>query len=64
MKKSYQWNVPVLTTLLALAACAPEVGSTRWCEQMEEKDKGDWTANEARDYLEYCVLGGGNKEED
>ena len=39
-----------------LAACQPEVGSPAWCEKMDKKPKGDWTANEAGDYLKYCVL--------
>ncbi len=42
--------------LLMLAACAPEVGSERWCAAMEEKPKGDWTANEALDYGKHCIL--------
>ena len=42
--------------LNGLTACAPEVGSDRWCEQMEEKPKGDWTANEAADYAKHCLL--------
>lgn len=46
----------VLFSWLALAACAPEVGSARWCEQMDEKEKGDWTANEATDYLKHCIF--------
>jgi len=39
-----------------LAACAPEIGSERWCENMREKPNGDWTANEALDYARHCVL--------
>ena len=27
----------------------------KWCEKMDEKDKGDWTANEAADYAKNCV---------
>jgi len=42
--------------LLMLAACAPEVGSESWCENMEEKPKGDWTANEAIDYATNCAF--------
>ncbi|MDH4107737.1 MAG: DUF3012 domain-containing protein [Gammaproteobacteria bacterium] len=41
---------------LALAACEPEVGSDAWCKNMEDKPKGDWTANEAVDYAKYCVM--------
>jgi Protein of unknown function (DUF3012) len=39
-----------------LAACAPEVGSERWCNALKEKPKGDWTANEATDYARHCLL--------
>jgi hypothetical protein len=39
-----------------LAACAPEVGSERWCELMREKARGDWTANEALEFARSCVL--------
>ena len=45
-----------LLTAFALGGCAPEVGSDAWCEDMEEKPKGDWTANEAVDYAEHCVF--------
>lgn len=47
---------------LSSAACAqglrrtPEVGSEAWCEQMNEKPKGDWTGNEATDYARYCLF--------
>ena len=40
---------------LTLAACEPEVGSKEWCADMNEKPKGDWTANEAADYAKHCV---------
>ena len=51
------WRVAVLTSLTAwLVACAPEVGSTRWCEAMRDKPRGDWTANEALDFARSCVL--------
>ncbi|REL36078.1 DUF3012 domain-containing protein [Thalassotalea euphylliae] len=45
-------------SLLALfvSACAPEVGSEKWCKQMSEKPKGDWTATEAKDYAKHCVF--------
>ncbi len=39
-----------------LVACSPEVGSKEWCEDMEEKPKGDWTANEAAEFAKNCVL--------
>lgn len=42
--------------LLTVAGCSPEVGSDRWCEYMNEKPKGDWTANEAAEYTQNCIL--------
>lgn len=44
------------TFLLALAACAPEVGSEKWCANMKAKPKGDWSSNEAVDYAKHCIL--------
>ena len=41
---------------MALSACAPEVGSLAWCEDMDEKPKGDWSMNEAAEYAKSCVL--------
>ena len=39
-----------------LAACAPEVGSDAWCEDMAETSKGDWTANEAAEFAKSCIF--------
>ena len=39
-----------------LSACAPEVGSEKWCIQMKEKPKGDWTGNEAADFAKHCLF--------
>jgi len=41
---------------LAVAACAPEVGSPDWCEQMKEKPKGEWTANEMGEFTKNCLM--------
>ena len=48
----------VLTFVFAfsLTACAPEVGSEKWCAQMKEQPKGDWTVNEAGEYAKNCVF--------
>lgn len=42
--------------LCCLSACAPEVGSEKWCAQLKEKPKGDWTVNEAADYTKHCLF--------
>ena len=44
------------TSIILLSACAPEVGSDKWCAQIKEKSKGDWTANEAADYTKHCLF--------
>ncbi|HSG66581.1 MAG TPA: DUF3012 domain-containing protein [Gammaproteobacteria bacterium] len=41
---------------LGISACAPDVGSEAWCEAMDDKPKGDWTANEAADYARHCLF--------
>ena len=45
-----------IAALAALTACAPEVGSEKWCMKLDEKPKGDWTANEAADYAKHCIF--------
>ncbi len=42
--------------VLTVSGCSPEVGSTAWCEAMDDKPKGDWTANEASDYAKHCIF--------
>ena len=46
----------VRSPVASLTACSPPVGSKAWCEKMEAKDKGDWTANEAADYMQHCLI--------
>ena len=41
---------------LSLSACAPEVGSDAWCTDMKQKDKAEWTANQASDFAKNCVF--------
>lgn len=40
---------------MTLTACT-EVGSEAWCEDLKEKPKGDWSANEAADFAKHCIL--------
>lgn len=50
------WTTGLLLTAILLGAgCAP-VGSEAWCRKMKDKEKGDWTANEARDYAKHCLF--------
>ncbi|GAA5139825.1 DUF3012 domain-containing protein [Thalassotalea piscium] len=46
----------LLLCCFTIVACAPEVGTKAWCEQLKEKPKGDWTATEAKDYAKHCLF--------
>jgi len=47
----------VLAGILALfSGCSPTIGSKEWCQDMREKPKGDWTANELADFAKYCIF--------
>ncbi|MGB1558229.1 MAG: DUF3012 domain-containing protein [Oceanococcaceae bacterium] len=50
------FRLSLIPFVLMLSACAPEVGSEKWCQQMDQKAKGDWSMNEAADYTKYCVF--------
>ncbi|MCI5221375.1 MAG: DUF3012 domain-containing protein [Candidatus Electrothrix sp. AR4] len=41
---------------LTLSGCLAEVGSERWCNNMKEKPKSDWTASEAVDFAKHCII--------
>jgi hypothetical protein len=43
-------------TALTLQGCSPEIGSKEWCADMKEKPKGEWTANEAKEFTKNCLL--------
>lgn len=42
--------------MMLLTACTPDVGSPEWCNQMDQKVKGDWSANEAAEYAKNCIF--------
>ena len=55
--RTLQWRLlTIAVCLLAATACAPEVGSERWCSKMKETPKGDWSTNEASDYAKHCLF--------
>ena len=39
-----------------LSACSPEVGSDEWCEDLKEKEKGEWTLDETAEYAKICIF--------
>lgn len=42
--------------LTQIIACTAEVGSEKWCKNLEQNPKGDWTVTEAKDYAKHCVF--------
>ena len=46
----------LLFVLTQLVACSAEVGSAEWCEELDQKPKGDWSVNEAADYTKHCIF--------
>lgn len=45
-----------LALAVSISACAPEVGSERWCQKLRDTPKGDWSLNEAADYAKHCII--------
>ena len=48
--------VAAVFILHLLGACSPEVGSEEWCEDLNEKDKGEWTLDETTEYAKSCIF--------
>ncbi len=46
----------LLTSIVTLTACSPEVGSEQWCTDMKKTPTGDWSTNQATDYAKHCIL--------
>ena len=50
-------NLVLLVMLAALtSACSPEIGSEAWCQSLKQKDNGDWTGRELKDYTKHCLF--------
>ena len=56
--------IAVTLTALCLVACAPKSGTEKWCDNMDDTPKGDWSTNDAKAYAQYCVLGNYIDKED
>ena len=48
-------SISALGLLLSLA-CSPAVGSEKWCSELREKPKADWSANDVAGYTKHCVF--------
>lgn len=49
--------IAIALASILLVACAPEVGTEKWCNNMDDTPKGDWSANDATSYATHCVMG-------
>lgn len=47
----------ILILLAAFSGCSAEPGTKAWCDNMGNKDKGKWTAEEAATFTKHCVIG-------
>lgn len=56
MKRKKRALLILLSSVALLVACEPETGTEEWCAMMQEKSKGDWTANEAGAFAEHCLF--------
>ncbi|PJA32451.1 MAG: DUF3012 domain-containing protein [Zetaproteobacteria bacterium CG_4_9_14_3_um_filter_53_7] len=55
MKKMFALMFAALI-VLSFSGCS-EPGSKAWCENMKDKPKGEWSANDAKTFTQHCVLG-------
>jgi hypothetical protein len=46
----------LLVSAFALAGCEAKVGSERWCKNLSDKPKSEWSLTEARDYAAHCLI--------
>lgn len=42
--------------IFSITACAPEVGSEQWCNDMKKMPKADWSTNQLTDYGKHCIF--------
>ena len=49
-------TTPFLALVALISGCAPEVGSERWCQKMEDTPKGEWTMNDAGEFAKHCLF--------
>jgi hypothetical protein len=49
-------GLTVVVMLLSTVSACSSVGSESWCNNLKETPKGDWSANEAKDYAKHCLF--------
>ncbi|MCI5226190.1 MAG: DUF3012 domain-containing protein [Candidatus Electrothrix sp. AX2] len=56
LRKRILCGVVLIGVALMLSGCPAKVGSERWCQNMRDKPKTDWSANEAVDFAKHCII--------
>ena len=56
LRKRILCGVVLTGVALMLSGCPAKVGSERWCKNMRDKPKTDWSANEAVDFAKHCII--------
>lgn len=46
----------LIMATLFVASCAPEEGSVRWCQVMDERPKAEWSLDDGVTYAKYCLV--------
>lgn len=54
--KRIMCGVVLAGVALMLSGCPATVGSERWCQNMRDKPKADWSASEAVDFAKHCII--------
>ncbi len=49
-------HIGIIMFWLTITACSAEIGSEKWCLELKEKPKGEWTINELGDYSRHCLF--------
>ena len=56
LMKRVAGGVVLAGVAIMLSGCLAQVGSERWCQNMRDKPKTDWTAGEAVDFAKHCII--------
>ena len=46
----------LLILCFLVSACAPEVGTKEWCEDMKQKKKATMSSNESMNFAKHCIF--------
>ncbi|MCW5212940.1 DUF3012 domain-containing protein [Desulfobulbus sp. TB] len=56
LRKKILCGVVLTGVALMLSGCPAKVGSERWCQNMRDKPKTDWSGSEAVDFAKHCII--------